>query len=136
LHAEQLPRIVNLGHRELLLRPEYIQKYYHASFSVAELTLDEAGVLGKLREMCAGVEKVFIDLDCDVFDPAYFPATSQPRPFGVAPSFLLKVLDAVGSDKLAGFAISEFDPARDEHDRCLESLMWLMEYVLLAKYER
>src|SRR5258708_4670593 len=42
LHAEgALPRIVNLGHRELLLRPEYIQKYYHANFSPAELALDE-----------------------------------------------------------------------------------------------
>lgn len=136
LHAEQLPRIVNLGHRELLLRPELIQKYYHANYSVAELVLNEAGVLGKLREMCAEAEQVFVDLDCDVFDPAYFPATSQPRPFGLAPSFLLKVLDAIGSEKLVGFAISEFDPAHDQHDRCLETLMWLMEYVLLLKYER
>ena len=137
LHVEQpLPRIVNLGQRELLLRLEYIQKYYHANFSAAELAVDEPGVLGKVRAMCAEAERVFIDLDCDAFDAAFFPATAQPRPFGLAPSFLLRVLDAIDPEKLAGFAISEFDPARDQHDRCLETLMWLMEYVLLLRHDR
>ena len=137
LHADKpLPRIVNVGHRELLLRPDYIQRFYHANFSAAELALDGAGVLGKLRELCASAERVFLDVDCDVFDPAYFPATSQARPFGLDPLFCVRVLDAIGAERLTGFAISEFDPARDQSDRCLETLMWLIEYVLLLKYER
>jgi arginase family enzyme len=137
LHAEKtLPRVVNVGHRELLLRPEYVQKHYHASHSAAEWTLDSAGVLGKLRALCAAAPQVYVDLDCDVFDPAYFPATPQSRPLGLAPPALLSILDTIGREKLAGLAISEFDPARDEHDRCLETLMWLIEYVLLLKYER
>jgi hypothetical protein len=45
-------------------------------------------------------------------------------------------LAAIGRERLAGLAISEFNPARDQHDRCLETLMWLIEYVLLAKYEK
>ena len=85
--------------------------------------------------MCAATERVFLDLDCDVFDPAHFPATPQPRPFGLEPLFLVRLLDVVGASKLAGLSISEFDPARDRHDRCLETLMWLIEYVLLQKYE-
>jgi agmatinase len=137
LHAAKpLPAIVNLGHRELLLRPEYIHKYYQAAFSAAEITLDGAGVLAKLRGLCEPTTRVIVDLDCDVFDPAYFPATPQARPFGLDPLFCLRVLDAVGSERLAGLAISEFDPARDQHDRCLETLMWLIEYVFLMKYER
>jgi len=137
LHVEEPPpRIVNLGHRELLLRPEYIQKYYHASFSAVELTVDSSGVLGKLREMCESAERVFLDLDCDVFDPTYFPAVPQSRPFGISPLFLPRLLDAVGRQRLVGFAICEFEPARDRHDRCLETLMWLIEYVLLWKYEK
>jgi arginase family enzyme len=136
LHAEKpLPTVVNLGHRELLLRPDYIRKFYHANFSAADLALDAAGVLGKLREMCSSVERVFLDLDCDVFDPAYFPAVAQPRPFGIHPLFVVQLLDAIGVSRLSGFAISEFDPARDVNDRCLETLMWLIEYVLLAKHE-
>lgn len=136
LHADRpLPRIVNLGHRELLLRPEYIAKHYEAAFSTAAMALDADGVLAKLREACAAAPRVFLDLDCDVFDPAHFPATSQARPFGLDPLCCLRVLDAIGVERLAGFAISEFDPARDRHDRCLETLMWLIEYVLLLKYE-
>ena len=38
LHAERpLPSIVNVGQRELLLRPEYIKKYYLATFPAADL---------------------------------------------------------------------------------------------------
>jgi agmatinase len=137
LHAERLlPAIVNLGHRELLLRPEHIQKHYLATFSAAELTLDGACVLGKLHDLCESAERVYLDLDCDVFDPAYFPAVAQACPFGLAPLFCLRVLDAIGPKRLAGFSISEFDPAHDRHDRCLETLMWLIEYVLLFKYEK
>jgi agmatinase len=89
-----------------------------------------------LRDMCGAVARVFLDLDCDVFDPAYFPAVAQPRPFGLHPLFVIQLLDAIGRDRLAGLAISEFDPARDTNDRCLETLMWFIEYVLLAKYEK
>ncbi|MBI2807574.1 MAG: arginase family protein [Planctomycetes bacterium] len=136
LHAElPLPRIVNLGHRELLLRPEYIKKYYDASFSAAEVVSDEDTVLGKLGALCGDAERVLIDLDCDVFDPAFFPAVAEGRPFGLSPAFLLKVLNVVDKDKLIGLVISEFDPARDQRDRCLETLMWLIEYLLLWKYD-
>jgi arginase family enzyme len=136
LHAKPLPRVVNVGHRELLLRPEHIQKYYHATFSAADWALDSASVLGKLRELSAAAGSVFIDLDCDVFDPAYFPATPQPRPFGLTPPALFPILDAISTERLAGLAVSEFDPARDERDRCLETLMWLIEHVLLRMYEK
>src|ERR1041385_4084042 len=36
LHTPELPAIVNVGHRELLLRPEYIRKYYRDAISAAE----------------------------------------------------------------------------------------------------
>ena len=137
LHASgPLPRIVNLGHRELLLKPEYIHKHYTAAFSAADQSLNESAVLGKVRELCASAQRVHIDLDCDVYDPAYFPAVAQARPFGLNPLFVLRLLDLVGADRLTGFSISEFDPARDDRDRCLETLMWLIEYVLLLKCEK
>jgi agmatinase len=137
LHADKpLPVIVNLGHRELLLGPEHIEKHYRATFSAADLALDAVGTLGKLRALCESAERVVVDLDCDVFDAAFFPALPQPRPFGLDPLFLVRILEVIGADRLAGLAISEFEPSRDEQDRCLETLMWLMEYVLLLKYEK
>ena len=80
-------------------------------------------------------ERVFLDLDCDVFDPAYFPAVSQPVPFGLGPPLFLRLLDAVWSPKVAGVLISEFDPSRDRDDRSLALLVWLLEYLLLRRYE-
>jgi arginase family enzyme len=136
LHADgPLPAIINLGHRELLLRPESIRKHFESVHAAVDLTLQEEAILGKLRERCQRAKRVFVDVDCDVFDPAYFPAVSELRPFGLNPLFLPRLFDIIGKDQLCGVSISEFDPARDERDRCLETLMWLLEYVLLWKYE-
>ena len=38
--AGPLPPILNIGHRELLLRPEYLGKYYRRTFSAAEVAVD------------------------------------------------------------------------------------------------
>src|SRR5438445_532400 len=80
------------------------------------LALDPDNVLAALREASRRAERVFLDIDCDVFDPAFFPAVAQPVPFGLAPQQVLRCLDAVWSGRVAGVAISEFDPARDRDD--------------------
>jgi arginase family enzyme len=78
---------------------------------------------------------VFIDIDCDVFDPAYFPAVTQPTPFGLAPPLVLAVIEAIWSNKTKGLILSEFDPGRDHNDRSLAILLWLLEHLLLRRYE-
>lgn len=134
LHSRKLPPVINLGHRDLLLRPEYVRKYYRQTFSAAELAIHPDKVLSAVAAACEKASQVFVDLDCDVFDPAYFPAVSQAIPFGISPKTLLRFLDAIGFERLAGLAVSEFNPARDQADRSLETLMWLIEYVLLERY--
>jgi arginase family enzyme len=133
--AGTLPPLVNIGHRELLLRPGYIDKYYQKTFAAAELAVNAEPAFAFIRDVCAKAERVIIDIDCDIFDAAYFPALAQPVPLGLSPAMLVRFVDAIWSDKVIGVALSEFDPARDECDRSLETLMWLIEYVLLKKYE-
>jgi arginase family enzyme len=70
-----------------------------------------------------------------VFDPAYFPAVSRPVPFGLNPQQVLRILDAAWTDRLAGVILSEFDPGRDRDDRSLATLVWLLEYLLVRRYE-
>jgi agmatinase len=136
LHADRpLPGIVNLGSRELLLRPEHVDHYYRRVFPANELAVDAGPALGHLREACAAADHVFLDLDCDVFDPAYFPALSHPLPFGIGPPLFLRLLDAAWSERVVGVAVSEFDPARDLRDQSLSTLVWLMEYLLLKRHE-
>lgn len=136
LHCSgRLPAIVNVGARELLLRSDYVGQYYQAVFAAADLAIDPAPALNHLREASRHARRVFIDIDCDVFDPAYFPGTIQPLPFGLSPAMALRFLDAAWSEKVVGVAISEFDPGRDRNDQSLSTLVWLIEYLLLKRYE-
>lgn len=134
--AGPLPRIVNLGHRELLLRPEYVVRYYEWACPAVELAIDPEPALQRLRQECSQAHRVVIDIDCDVFDPAFFPALSHPLPLGLNPQLLLRLLDAAWSERVVGVALSEFDPGRDRDDRSLATLVWLVEYLLLRWHER
>jgi arginase family enzyme len=137
LHCQgKLPALINLGHRELLLRREYIAEYFTHAFSAADLAADPDKALAQVRAAAQGAGRVVIDLDCDVFDPAFFPGAAHPQPFGMTPQLFLRFLDAAWAGNVQGFAISEFDPSRDQHDRSLSTLVWLMEYVLLRRHEK
>ncbi|MBL8794063.1 MAG: arginase family protein [Planctomycetia bacterium] len=136
LHCDSpLPALVNLGHRELLLTPGYIDRYYQWTIPASELAIDPAPALERLRQACAIADRIFLDLDCDCFDPAFFPALAHPLPFGISPQQLLRLLAAAWSPKVCGAAISEFDPGRDANDRSLATLLWLVEWLLLTRYE-
>ena len=132
--AGPLPRVVNVGHRDLLLPEEHIAKTFHAAIPATRLALDPAGVSEEVRALTAKADRVFLDIDCDVFDPMFFPAVSQPVPFGPAPAAVLALIDAIWSERIAGLFLSEFDPARDREDRSLATLVWMVEYVLVRKY--
>jgi arginase family enzyme len=136
LHCEgPLPPIVNVGHRDLLLPPDYIALHYRRTFAAAELTIDPQPALAQLRQASQEAARVFIDVDCDVFDPVHFPAVAQPVPFGLDPPLVLRLIDAVWSPRVAGVFLSEFDPGRDHDDRSLATLVWLIEYLLLRRHE-
>ncbi|MBX9623113.1 MAG: arginase family protein, partial [Gemmataceae bacterium] len=130
-----LPKLVNVGHRDLFLTPEGIAETFAATFPATDVAIDPDRVASELRRQAAAADRVWIDLDCDAFDPAYLPAVPEPLPFGLTPPVFLKLLDAVWSDKVVGFSVSEFDPGRDVRDASLNLLGWLVEYVLLKKGE-
>jgi arginase family enzyme len=133
--AGPLPPLVNAGHRELLLTPDHVAGYYRRTFPASELAVDPTPALAELRALAGAAERVFFDLDWDVLDPAYFPAVSRPAPFGLSPALLLRLIDAAWSPKAAGLLLSEFDPGRDRDDRSLAIALWLLEFLLLRKYE-
>ncbi len=136
LHCDgPLPPLVNVGHRDLLLPAEHVARSFRQTFPAAELALDPDPVLTKLRRLGEEAQRVFVDIDCDVFDPVFFPAVTQPVPFGLDPPLFLRLLRAVWSPKVAGVLLSEFDPGRDRNDQSLALLVWLLEYLLLKRYE-
>ena len=130
-----LPKLVHVGHRDLFLTPQEIAGTFAAVYPATELAADPDRVAKALLERASAAGRVWIDLDCDAFDPAYLPAVPEPLPFGLAPPVFLKLLDAVWSDKVVGFSVSEFDPGRDVRDVGLNLLGWLVEHVLLKRHQ-
>jgi arginase family enzyme len=136
LHAAHpLPAVINVGHRDLLLRGEYVQQYYRRTVSAVELSRRFDAVLEEILAMCRPARRVFLDIDCDVFDPGVFPAVTHPVPFGLSPAEVVRCIDSLWCDRIAGVAVSEFDPGRDRNDQCLATLAWLLEYILLKRHE-
>ncbi|MBI1914970.1 MAG: arginase family protein [Planctomycetes bacterium] len=133
--AGPLPPLVNVGHRELLLPDDYVRRFYRAAFPASALAVDAEPARKYIAEACAAAPRIVLDIDCDVFDPTFFPAVSQPVPFGLSPQQVLAFVQAAWSERVAGVLLSEFDPSRDQHDRSLATLVWLLEYLLLARYE-
>lgn len=135
LHADgPLPTLVNVGHRELLLPADHVARTFAAAHPASDLAVRPTETLAAVRKACDRAERVFLDLDCDVLDPAFFPAVTTPIPFGLAPLQLLHAILAVWSPKVAGVFVSEFAPARDDNDRGLALLVWLLERLLLLRY--
>ena len=118
-----------------LLRPQEIREQFRHTFSTEQLARDAAAVATQLRQWSIQAKQVFLDFDCDVLEPAFFPAVARPVPFGVSPMLLLQLVDAVWSERVCGVAISEFVPNRDRNDESLVILTWLLEYLLLRRYE-
>jgi arginase family enzyme len=128
-HATSLPTIANVGHRDLFLLPAEVQKTFRAAVPAPDI--DRA--MDTLTPLVAAANRVWIDVDVDVFDPAFCPAVFLPTPFGPSPMQVLRLIDAVWSPKVVGFSVSEFTPGRDVRDTGLQLLAWLVEWVLLRR---
>jgi arginase family enzyme len=129
------PRLINVGHRDLFLTPREIAATFEAVYPALNVSCDLDSVAAKLCATAEDVKRIWIDIDCDVFDPTAMPAVQQPLPFGLTSAAFLKLFEAVWSKKVVGMSLSEFDPGRDTRDSGLELLGWLTEYVLLKVHE-
>jgi arginase family enzyme len=136
LHADgPLPPIINVGNRDLLLPADYVAKHFRSTWPAEALVRDPEQALGAVAAAAGGARRILLDIDCDVLDPTTFSAVTHPVPFGMSPHLLLRFLQASWTDRVVGVAISEFDPGRDHNDQCLATLIWLVEYLLLKRYE-
>ena len=128
------PAVVQVGHRDLFLPAAHAAGHYSAVYDADAVAADPGRVVREAIKRTRG-RPLWIDLDCDAFDPAFFPATHQPLPFGLTPAFVLGLIRAAWSDRVLGVSISEYDPGRDREDRSLGTLVWLVERLLLLRYE-
>ena len=128
LHVEPpRPKVLVVGHRDLFLTTAEVRRTFAAAVPAEEIG-SSAEVI---RRHVSKAKRVWLDLDADVFDPAYAPGVGEPLPFGLSPREVLALLLAAWGDRLVGVSVSEFLPARDRDDRTLELLGWLVERLLL-----
>ena len=136
LHAQdRLPAVVNVGSRDLFLPGEHVGQHYREAHGAEEVAADPEKVIQRLTKRAKSASRVWVDIDCDAFDPAYFPAVQHPLPMGLSPAFVLRLLAAVWGEKVVGVSVSEFDPGRDRADQSLGTLVWLVEWCLLRWFE-
>ena len=135
-HASSLPTLVNVGHRDLLIPEKSIGKYYRETIPAIAVQADPASVCNRLRKHVAAAKRVWIDVDADVFDPAFCPAVHQRTPFGLPPLAVLNLVDAIWSEKVIGASVCEFDPGRDVEELSLQLLGWWVEWLCLNAAER
>jgi arginase family enzyme len=129
------PVIINVGHRDLLLPTDHIKRYYRQVSAAEEFALDPGPILKSIAGIAGSARRIFFDIDCDVFDPAFFPAVAHPSPMGLLPADVLRIIESGWSPQVGGVAISEFDSGRDRDDRSLSLLVWLIERLLLKRHE-
>lgn len=135
LHADRpLPRVVNVGSRDLFLTAKYVGRTFAEVFPADRVAADFPGVLAALAGHAAAAPRVWIDLDVDALDPQFLPAVCQPMPFGLTPPQLLAALQAVWGGNVLGVSVSEYAPGRDVRDASLNLLGWLLEWLLLKRY--
>jgi arginase family enzyme len=126
--------LINVGHRDLFLKADAIQRHFSKTISAEEWAINEEHLSHWLRERFKAVSTVWLDLDVDVFDPSICPAVPTPSPCGLSIQQFFRLMDAVPFAKLRGVSLSEFDPGRDRNDTSLNLLGWLLEWLLLKKY--
>lgn len=127
--------LIQVGHRDLLLPQEEIDGFFHRTFSAMEFAQRRERVLSELEGFLSVAERIVLDIDCDALDPAFFPGTGRPVPAGLSPADFLQIFGCIPPEKLAGVLVSEFDPGRDQSDRSLSLIVWLLETLLLGRHE-
>jgi arginase family enzyme len=125
------PRLVNVGHRDLFLTAPEIHETFEAVYPAWDVANDPHRVACELKAQASSAARVWIDLDCDAFDPSVLPAVAQPLPFGLLPPVFLTLFEVIWHGPVIGLSISEFDPGRDWRETSLNLLGWLVEYTLL-----
>lgn len=81
---------------------------------VTSYALHEQG-LGTVLDAIEPGAKVVLSIDCDGIDPAVLPAVNMPTPGGLGYEDMIRILRGVATKaRIAGLAITEYVPARDD----------------------
>jgi formimidoylglutamase len=124
LLADGLPadNILQIGIQSFANSAEYFQIAQDAGITVVPVEqVAEHGietvVERALRELSRKVDAIYVDLDLDVMDRAFAPATAGARPGGLTPLDIRRAAYLCGAHpKVKAMDLVEIDPTRDSND--------------------
>jgi arginase family enzyme len=124
LLADGLPgeNIVQIGIQSFANSSEYFQIAKDAGidvFPVEQVTEEGIEVIFEraLHQLARKVEVIYVDLDLDVMDRAFAPATAGARPGGLTPLDIRRAAYICGRHpKVRVMDLVEIDPTRDSND--------------------
>ena len=112
--------VIHIGGRDLDdAEKEFIRKSGMTAYTVQDYRSDKEFMRGISRKI--QTNHIYIHLDLDVIDPLDFPNTPLPVDGGLRCNEIWEILNST-ADKLIGFGIYEYAPAR-ERSRFLERLI-------------
>jgi len=101
--------------------------------AIAARPLEES--VEAIRALAAGVEQVHLDIDLDVLDPGALRAVGTPSPCGLSLRELTAMIEPLLGPKLSGVTVSEYSRAADADGTGRQLVAWLLEHILLRRYE-
>ena len=82
---------------------------------------------------CNGTENVYMTFDIDAFDPAYAPGTGGDDPFGLVPSQVFPMIEAM-APYIGAMDIAEVNPVCDRNDISSLISVKIIFKTVIAKY--
>jgi agmatinase len=116
--------IVSIGIRSV--SPEEMEHGTQKFFSSYELKSGEGKMIDYLKKFSDS--PVYLSIDFDGFDPAYAPGVGTPEPFGLDPSIIFDIIEAIGH-RLAGFDLTEISPPYDNGNTSMLAARIIQEIV-------
>jgi arginase len=98
------------------------EKEYVAEHEIAHVPVAELASLPSVVAM-TGARAVYVHIDLDVLDPAFFASVGCPEPGGVSPASLIAALRGLaGRFTIAGVGLTEYEPSRPQDRDVLRAI--------------
>jgi len=92
-------------------------------------------VLRRVTDLTSTVEKVYISIDMDVFDPAFAPGVGNPEPEGLSPTTVFDIIWGLETN-ICGFDVVELCPPFDPNGiTAVLGAKTLFELIAKAHYQ-
>lgn len=86
-----------------------------------------------LASFLNGVEKLYVSVDIDAFDPAYAPGVGNPEPDGLSTFEVFSILESIRSRNIVGFDVVEVSPPYDSGITSSLAAKMLFELISLSE---